>query len=96
MSSLIYQRDILETQAWVSKIFPILISTTHPQIPPSLLCDFGKPTCMGVAVVFTRYVPWRCQLDNVLICQLYFAVCDLTAAIPLPDCSCVAGGGLPV
>lgn len=42
---------------------------------------------MGVAVVCTLYVLWCCQLDNVLVCQLCFAVCDLTISISLPGCS---------
>lgn len=78
----------------VSETFLIFVFTTHLQILLSLLCDSGKPMCVGVAVIFTPCVFGHCQLDNVLLHQLYFAVCDLTVAIPLPSCSHIEGGEL--
>lgn len=72
-----------------------LRGSQYAQIPPSSLRDSGKPTCVGVAVVFTQRASWCCQLDNVLIYWLYFAARGPTIAVPLPGCSRLAGGGLP-
>lgn len=82
----------ISSEIWVSK---------HSLLPnafrshPLLLCDSGKPTCMGIAVAFSPCMSRACQLDNVPICQLYFAVTDLTVAIPLPAAPILQVEGCP-
>lgn len=82
----------ISSDIWVSK---------HSLLPNAfrshslLLCDFGKPTCVGIAVVFSPCMSWACQLDNVPFSQLDFAVTDLAIAIPLPAAPLLQVEGCP-
>lgn len=82
----------ISSDIWVSK---------HSLLPNAfrshslLLRDSGKPTCVGIAVAFSPCMCWACQLDNVPICQLDFAVADLATAIPLPTAPILQVEGCP-
>lgn len=82
----------VSSDIWISK---------HSRLPkafrshPLLLCDSGKPTCVGISLVFSLCMSWACQQDNVSICQLYFAVNDMTIAIPFPTAPILQVEGCP-